>query len=39
LIDDEHVAFADLFSRKTRENLLANPKVSITVADQATFRG
>jgi predicted pyridoxine 5'-phosphate oxidase superfamily flavin-nucleotide-binding protein len=39
LIDDEHLAFADLFSRKTRENLLANPKVSITVADQATFKG
>jgi predicted pyridoxine 5'-phosphate oxidase superfamily flavin-nucleotide-binding protein len=39
LIDDEHVAFADLFSRKTRENLLANPKVSITVADGATYKG
>jgi uncharacterized protein len=39
LIDDEHLAFADLFSRKTRENLLANPKVSITVADQATYKG
>jgi uncharacterized protein len=39
LIDDEHVAFADLFSQKTRENLLANPKVSITVADQASFKG
>ena len=39
LIDDDHVAFADLFSRKTRENLLANPKVSITVADGATYKG
>ena len=39
LIDDEHVVFADLFSRKTRENLLANPKVAITVADQATYKG
>jgi len=35
LIDDEHVAFADLFSRKTRENLLANA----TVADQTTYKG
>lgn len=39
LIDDEHVAFADLFSRKTRKNLLANAKVSITVADQTTYKG
>src|SRR3974377_1932269 len=27
VIDDEHLVFADLFSRKTRENLLKNPKV------------
>lgn len=39
VIDDEHVVFADLFSRKTRENLLANPKVAITVVDEATFKG
>lgn len=39
VIDDEHVVFADLFSRKTRENLQANPKVAITVADEATFKG
>jgi len=39
VIDDEHVVFADLFSRKTRENLRANPKVAITVADEATYKG
>ena len=39
VIDDEHVVFADLFSRKTRENLQANPQVAITVADEATFKG
>jgi hypothetical protein len=39
VIDDEHVVFADLFSRKTRENLQANPKVAITVADESTFKG
>ena len=39
VIDDEHVALADLFSRKTRENLQANPKVAITVVDEATFKG
>ena len=39
VIDDEHVVFADLFSRKTRENLQANPQDAITVADEATFKG
>ena len=39
MIDDEHVVFADLFSRKTRENLQANPKVAITVMDAATYKG
>ena len=39
VIDDEHVAFADLFSRKTRENLRANPKVAVTVADMTTYKG
>ncbi len=39
VIDDEHVFFADLFSRKTRENLRANPKVAVTVADMTTFKG
>ena len=39
VIDEEHVVFADLFSRKTRENLQANPKVAITVADEASFKG
>ena len=39
MIDDEHVVFADLFSRKTRANLQANPQVAITVADEATFKG
>ena len=39
VIDDEHVIFADLFSRKTRENLRANPKVAVTVADMTTYKG
>ncbi len=39
VIDDTHVVFADLLSRKTRENIQANPKVAITVADEATFKG
>ena len=39
VIDDEHIIFADLFSRKTRENLQANPKVAVAVADEETFKG
>ena len=39
VIDDEHAIFADLFSRKTRENLRANPKVAVTVANMTTYKG
>ncbi len=39
VIDDEHLVFADLFSRKTRENLLKNPKVAVIVVDEKTFKG
>lgn len=33
LLDEQHVTFADLFSGKTRQNLLNNPKIAVTVAD------
>ena len=39
IIDDEHIVFADLFSKKTRDNLQANPKVAVTVADMTTYKG
>ena len=39
VIDDEHLVFADLFSRKTRENLLKNPKVAVTFIDEKSHRG
>ena len=40
VIDDEHLVFADgFFSRKTRENLLKNPKVAVTVIDEKSFKG
>jgi uncharacterized protein len=39
VLDDEHLVFADLFSRKTRENLLKNPKVAVTVIDEKTHQG
>ena len=39
VLDDEHLVFADLFSRKTRENLLKNPKVAVTVVDEKKYKG
>jgi len=39
VLDDQHVVFADLFSLKTRSNLAENPKVAVTVIDQATRSG
>jgi predicted pyridoxine 5'-phosphate oxidase superfamily flavin-nucleotide-binding protein len=39
VVDDEHLAFADLFSLKTRENLQKNPKVAVTVIDEKTRKG
>ena len=39
VIDDEHLVFADLYSRKTRENLKANAKVAVTVVDEKTCKG
>ena len=39
ILDQFHVLFADLFSQKTRINLLENPRVAITVVDAATATG
>lgn len=39
LLDENHVVFADLFSLKTRKNLLENNKVAVTVADTSTAKG
>ena len=39
LLDEHHVLFADLFSLKTRKNLLENKKVAVTVADPGTGKG
>jgi predicted pyridoxine 5'-phosphate oxidase superfamily flavin-nucleotide-binding protein len=39
VLDGSHLMFADLFSRKTRENLKENPQVSVTVIDPATSKG
>ncbi len=39
VLDDGHLLFADLFSRKTRQNLEQNPKVAVMVADAETHEG
>jgi predicted pyridoxine 5'-phosphate oxidase superfamily flavin-nucleotide-binding protein len=39
LMDEHHVLFADLFSLKTRKNLLENSKIAVTVVDAATAKG
>ncbi|HEY3269378.1 MAG TPA: pyridoxamine 5'-phosphate oxidase family protein [Armatimonadota bacterium] len=31
LVDDEHIYFADLYSKKTRDNLLNNPRVAVGI--------
>ncbi len=36
ILDDEHLLFADLFSRKTRLNLEQNPTVAVMVTDMET---
>ena len=39
LVDEEHLLFSDIFSLKTRKNLLENPRVAIMVYEEATHRG
>ena len=39
LLDEHHVSFADLFSLKTRKNLLENNKVAVTLVDAETGKG
>jgi predicted pyridoxine 5'-phosphate oxidase superfamily flavin-nucleotide-binding protein len=39
VLDDEHLVFADLFLKKTHENVLANPKVAVTVVDEKSAKG
>jgi uncharacterized protein len=39
VLDDEHVAFADIASPRTMTNLAENPQVAIIVYDAATRKG
>ena len=39
LLDDEHLVFADINSRKTRKNLEENPRAAVMVYEDASRRG
>lgn len=39
VLDEGHLVFADLFSLKTRKNLLENPQVAIMVFEESARRG
>ncbi len=39
LLDEEHLLFSDIFSLKTRKNLLENPRVAIMVYEEGSHRG
>ena len=39
ILDQFHILFADLFSLKTRKNILENNQVAVTVVDAPTATG
>ncbi len=39
LLDPRHILFVDLYSNKTRQNLLESNRIAVTVADAATGKG
>ncbi len=39
VVDEETLAFADLYSRKTRTNLKTNPHIALAVVDLKTLKG
>ncbi len=39
MLDDEHLVFADINSKKTRRNLEENPRVAVMVYDAGTRKG
>jgi len=39
VVDDETMAFADLYSKKTRENLMINPHIALAVVDVKSLKG
>jgi predicted pyridoxine 5'-phosphate oxidase superfamily flavin-nucleotide-binding protein len=39
VVDDETLAFADCYSKKTRANLRVNPNIALAVVDTKAMRG
>ncbi|MCP3855655.1 MAG: pyridoxamine 5'-phosphate oxidase family protein [Actinomycetia bacterium] len=39
VVDDDHIAFAEIMSPHTRENLQENPRVAVMVCKPETFEG
>lgn len=39
ILDEETIAFADVYSRKTLENVRQNPRVSVAVINAKTYKG
>lgn len=39
VLDDEHLVFADLYSKKTKRNLEENPHVAVAVVNPAAYEG
>ncbi len=39
LLDSQHILFADIFSLKTRKNLIENNKIAVTIADVSNGKG
>jgi len=38
-VDDQTLAFADLYSQKTRANLMVNPNIALAVVDLNSLKG
>jgi predicted pyridoxine 5'-phosphate oxidase superfamily flavin-nucleotide-binding protein len=39
VVDDETLAFADCYSKKTRDNLQVNPNIAVAVVDSTAMKG
>ena len=39
ILDEDHIVFADLYSYRTKKNLLGNPNIAITVINPASYEG
>lgn len=39
VLDDDHLAFADLYAHQTKKNLLRNPRIAVVVVNPASYEG